>query len=98
VARQRRDKLLSGICESPKNVKLSDACRAAEKLLFAGRGQAGSHHGFSRTGEPVGLNFQEVGGGKIPEYQAKQLIRMIDKYWNFEADRLKTQDEIDAEG
>jgi len=97
LARRRRDKLLSGICESPKNVRLSDACKAAEKLQFVGRSQSGSHHGFSKTGEPVGLNFQEVGGGRIPEYQAKQLMRMINKYWDFEADRLKTQEEIDAD-
>ena len=97
MARQRRDKLLAGICDSPKNVRLADACRAAEKLLFTGKGQTGSHHAFSKTGEFVGLNFQEFSGGKIPEYQAKQLIRMINKYWNFDADRLKTQEEIDAD-
>jgi hypothetical protein len=93
----RFNKLLSGICNSPKNVRLSDACKAAEMVGFNGRAQAGSHHGFSKTGELAGLNFQDVGGGKIPEYQAKQLIRMIDKYWNFDADRLKTQEEIDAD-
>lgn len=97
MARQRRDKLLSGVCESPKNVRLSDACKAAEKLGFLGKGQSGSHRAFSKTGEPTGLNFQDVGGGKVPEYHAKQLIRMINKYWNFDADRLKTQDELDAD-
>jgi hypothetical protein len=93
---KRPDKLLSGICESPKNVRLTDACKAAEKLGFTGRGQSGSHHGFSKTGELVGLNFQEAGGGKIPTYQAKQLIRMIEKYWNFEEDRLNTPEELAA--
>ena len=58
---------------------------------------SGGHHAFSKTGEVTGLNFQNAGGGKIPSYQAKQLAKMIEKYWNFEADRLKTQDEIDAE-
>src|SRR5258708_4293745 len=96
MARPRRDNLLSGICTSPKNVRLSEACRAAEKLGFLGRAQSGSHRGYSKTGELTGLNFQDIGGGKIPEYQAKQLIRMIDKYWDFEADRLKTKEEIDA--
>lgn len=91
----RRDKLFSGICEGPKNVRLSDACKAAEKLGFVGR-TSGGHHAFSKTGDPTGLNFQNIGGGKIPEYQAKQLIRMIGRYWNFDADRLKTQEEIDA--
>ena len=98
MASTRRDKLLSGICQSPKNVRLADACKAAERLGFVGRGQSGSHHGFSKTGEPVGLNFQDTGGGKIPPYQAKQLKRMIEKYWNFDANRIKTQEEVDAEG
>ena len=57
---------------------------------------SGGHHAFSKTGDPTGLNFQNIGGGKIPEYQAKQLIRMIGRYWNFDADRLRTQEEIDA--
>jgi hypothetical protein len=91
-----RGKLLSAICGSPKNVRLADACKAAEELWFTGR-TSGGHHAFSKTGEPVGLNFQNAGGGKIPPYQAKQLVRMIEKHWNFDADRLKTQDEIDAD-
>ncbi len=33
----------------------------------------------TKTGEPIGLNFQNR-GGKIPRYQAEQLIAMIDKY------------------
>jgi HicA toxin of bacterial toxin-antitoxin, len=97
VARQRSDTLISGIRGSPKNVRLADACKAAEKLGFQGKGQSGSHHAFSKTGEMIGLNFQNAGGGKIPEYQAKQLIRMINKYWNFDADRPKTQEEINAD-
>ena len=91
------DKLLSAICESPKNVRLADACKAAEKLGFGSKGRSGtSHHAFSKTGEKTGLNFQDAGGGKIPPYQARQLIAMIEKHWNFDAGRLKTQDEIDA--
>lgn len=96
MARIRHDPLLSSICGSPKNVRLTDACKAAEKLGFSGKGQSGSHHAFAKTGETVGLNFQNAGGGKIPTYQAKQLIGMIEKYWNFDADRIKTQVEIDA--
>jgi hypothetical protein len=97
MARARRDKLLSRICESPKNVRLADAESAAEKLGFIGKGQSGSHRAYSKPGEMKGLNFQNCGGGKVPEYQAKQLISMINKYWNFDADRLKTQNEIDAD-
>ena len=97
MAGARHDKLLAGICESPKNVRLADACRAAEKIGFGGRAKSGSHHGYSKTGETIGLNFQDIGGGKIPQYQAKQLIKMIEKYWNFDADRQKTQEEINAD-
>jgi HicA toxin of bacterial toxin-antitoxin, len=96
VARQRVDKLLADICNSPKNVRLSDACKAAEKLGFVSKAQSGSHHAFSKTGEMTGLNFQNAGGGKIPPYQAKQLISMIEKYWDFENNCPKTSTETDA--
>jgi predicted RNA binding protein YcfA (HicA-like mRNA interferase family) len=97
VARHRFDKLLSGICDSPKNVRLSDACKAAEKLGFNAKGQSGSHHAFSKTGEMMLLNFQDTGGGKIPPYQAKQLIRMIEKHWDFERDCLRADAHPDLE-
>lgn len=89
-----RDRLFSDICNSPKNVRLADACKAAEKLGFKGRAQSGSHHGFSKTGEMTGLNFQDSGGGKIPPYQAKQLIQMIEKYWDWDNDCLKASTEL----
>jgi hypothetical protein len=59
----------------------ADACKIAKVLGFDAKGGKGSHNSFSRTGEPVGLNFQKLKGGKIPPYQAKQLIVMIDKYY-----------------
>jgi hypothetical protein len=37
------------------------------------------HTALSRPGEPTALNFQNR-KGKIPSYQAHQLIAMIDKY------------------
>jgi hypothetical protein len=43
------------------------------------KGGKGSHRAYQRTGEPIGLNFQNR-GKKIPRYQAEQLIAMIDKY------------------
>ena len=43
------------------------------------QGGKGSHSAYQKTGEPIGLNFQNR-GGKIPKYQAEQLIAMIDKY------------------
>lgn len=74
-------KLIAGIRNNPKDVRLEDACKIAKWLGFVHKGKGGgSHFAYSRTGEPVGLNFQDIGGGKIPTYQAKQLIQMLDKY------------------
>jgi len=75
----RRDKLINAIRNNPKDVRFDDACKVAEDLGFVHKGGQGSHRSFSRTGEPVGLNFQDR-NGKIPKYQADQLIAMIDKY------------------
>jgi hypothetical protein len=75
----RRAKLIAEIRRNPKGVRFDDACKVAEWLGFVGKGGKGSHSGFSRPGEPQGLNFQNV-KGEIPAYQAKQLIEMIDRY------------------
>lgn len=72
-------KLLAAIRNNPKDVRFVDACRVAEWLGFVHKGGKGSHRAYSRTGERVGLNFQNR-DGKIPVYQARQLIAMIDKY------------------
>jgi len=71
-------KLLAAIRNNPKDVRFDDACKVAEKLRFIGRVE-GSHHAYSRPGDPEGLCFQNR-GGLIPVYQAKQLIRAMDKY------------------
>jgi hypothetical protein len=78
----RRDKLIERIRNNPKDVSFSDACWLAQELGFQRkkRKSGSSHRVFSRTGEPVGLNFQKGTGGRIPTYQAEQLIAMIDKY------------------
>lgn len=51
----------------------------AERLGFTHKGGQGSHRAFRRSDEPDLLNFQNRGGA-IPPYQARQLIRMMDKY------------------
>ena len=43
-------------------------------------GSGSSHNFFSRPGETTVLNFQKNKNGKIPRYQAEQLIAMVDKY------------------
>jgi hypothetical protein len=74
-------KLLAAIRNNLKDVRFEDACKVAEWLGFVHKGGRGSHRAFSRTGEPIGLNFQNR-NGKILAYQARQLIAMIDKYGN----------------
>jgi hypothetical protein len=76
----RREKLVAKIRNNPKDVRFDDACWLAEQLGFSGKSRSGTfHRAFSRPGEPTGLNFQNR-SGKIPPYQARQLIAMIDKY------------------
>jgi hypothetical protein len=73
------EKLIAAVCNNPRDVRFDDACKIAIALGFVGKGGEGSHTVFSRSGEPMGLNFQNR-NGKIPPYQAKQLIAMIEKY------------------
>lgn len=75
----RARKLLDAILVSPKGVRFDDACKAAELLGFTHKGGQGSHRAFARPGEPELLNFQNKGGSIAP-YQARQLIRMIERY------------------
>ena len=75
----KRNKLLARIRNNPADVRFEDACKAAEFIGFTRKGGAGSHCTFAMPGEPVLMNFQNR-GGKIPTYQARQLIAMLDKY------------------
>jgi len=75
----QQTKLFTAIRANPKAVRFADACKAAELLGFIHKGGQGSHRAYARTGEPVGLNFQNR-GGNVPPYQARQLIAMMDKY------------------
>lgn len=74
-----KTKLLSSICANPRDVRFDAAIKAAELLGFVHKGGAGSHRAFSRKGEEMLLNFQNR-NGRIPPYQARQLIAMIEKY------------------
>lgn len=75
----RREKLLAGIRNNPRNVRFADACKAAEAIGFVRAGGKGSHTVYAKSGEPTILNFQNR-NGYIPPYQARQLIEMMDKY------------------
>jgi hypothetical protein len=74
-------KLIEAIRRNPKDVRFDDACKVAEWLGFTAKGGAGSHNAFARPGEPMQLNFQNC-RGKITAYQARQLIDMIEIYWD----------------
>jgi predicted RNA binding protein YcfA (HicA-like mRNA interferase family) len=76
----RRAKLFQTLRSNPKDVRVADACRVAEFLGFEEKGGKGQHRVFARAGELTILNFQDRGDGKIPTYQAKQLIAMLDKH------------------
>ncbi len=75
----KREKLLAAIRANPNAVRFEDAAKVAEQLGFTHKGGKGSHRAFGRPDEPDLLNFQNR-GGTIPSYQARQLIRMMDKY------------------
>lgn len=72
-------KLAASVRNNPKGVRFDDACKIAEAMGFTAKGGKGSHRAFARVGEPTLLNFQNR-GGKIPPYQARQLIAMMEKY------------------
>ena len=76
-------KLIDSVRNNPKDVRFDDACKIAERLGFVHKGKGGgSHRAFSKSGEPTALNFQQHTGGKIKAYHARQLIEMIEKYWD----------------
>jgi hypothetical protein len=76
----KRAKLFASIRNNPKDVRFDDACHVAEMLGFAAKGGKGAHRAYLRPGERQGLNFQRQRNGTILEYQAKQLIAMMQKY------------------
>lgn len=76
----QKRKLAESIRENPKGVSFDEACAMARHLGFPLERVSGSHHIFAREGQPKILNFQRRNNGKIPRYQAMQLIEMIDEY------------------
>ena len=89
----RNRKLIAAIRNNPKDVRFDDALRAAELIGFTAVGGSGSHRAFARPGEATQLNFQEAKGGKAKPYQVRQLIEMIDRYWDSNDDSESESDE-----
>ncbi len=75
----KREKLIDSIHNNPKAVRFDDACKVAEWMGFVYKSGDGSHMIFSKTGEPIVLNFQNRNGYIYP-YQARQLIEMLNKH------------------
>jgi hypothetical protein len=76
----QKRKLAEKIRGNLKNVSFQEACAMASYLGFPLHRISGSHHIFARRGQSRNLNFQRRKDGKIPAYQARQLIEMIDEY------------------
>jgi predicted RNA binding protein YcfA (HicA-like mRNA interferase family) len=76
----QKQKLADKIRENPKNVSFQEACTMATYIGFPLHRISGSHHIFARKGQKRNLNFQKKKDGKIPTYQARQLIEMINEY------------------
>ncbi len=75
----RRKKLLAAICNNPKAVRFEEACQAAEIIGFQKTGGKGSHCVYTKPAELEILNFQNRDGYIYP-YQARQLIKLLEKY------------------
>lgn len=78
----KKRKLIAAIRNNPKDVRFDDALRAAELIGFVAVGGSGSHQTRARPGEPTQLNFQPTSGGKAKPYQVRQLMEMLDLYWD----------------
>ena len=74
------EKFIQKIRNNPKDVRFEDACRAAELIGFVRHNAKSAHTVFKRVDEIEILNFQKH-GSKLKPYQARQLIVMLDKYW-----------------
>lgn len=72
-------KLFESVQNNPLDVRFEDACMTAMSLGFEKKGGKGSHVVFGRNDTKDILNFQNR-NGRIPAYQARQLIKMIEKF------------------
>jgi hypothetical protein len=62
-----------------QNIDFADFVALVEALGFALKRTSGSHQLFSREGLPEILNLQPLQGQAKP-YQARQLLRLIERY------------------
>jgi len=76
-------KLFESIQNNPLDVRFDDACMVAVALGFEKKGGKGSHIVFGRNDTQDILTFQNR-NGKIPAYQARQLVKIIEKFGSFQ--------------
>ena len=77
----KKQKLIDALRHNQKGVRFNDACRIAEIIGFTLCGGKGSHKTYGLQGESIMLNFQNR-YGYIKSYQAKQLLVMVEKYYD----------------
>jgi len=76
----QRGKLIAALRNNQADCRLKDACKIARLIGFVEKKGKGSHRFFVKAGERTVLNFQDRGDGRVPVYQAKQLLLMVDEF------------------
>ena len=78
------EKLLESARHAPNNVRVNDACRLAELVGFERKRQVGSHIRFKHPGirdnNACAITISARKDGKVPNYQIKQLLGIIEDY------------------
>ena len=77
--KDKKKEVYERLKKSPKNVRFTELCKAAELFGFKFRGGRGSHVVYVREGVREILVFQNV-KGKVKPYQVKQFLKIIEKY------------------
>jgi hypothetical protein len=68
---------MNAVVNNPRDVRFADACAIAEWLGFRRAGGKGVHYNYSRTGEPVGLNFSEAKNGvRLTQHDDQWLLEL----------------------
>ena len=72
-------KVLEAARSGSRNLRFRDITRLVESLGFRLVRVNGSHHIFTHPGMPELVNLQDV-DGKAKPYQARQVLKLVDRY------------------
>jgi hypothetical protein len=86
----RWERILEQARNNPRDVRLSDACKLAEKFGFKHRAGGKHPHVFTRKGFKRMLNFQDDGNGKAKRPQVLQLHDAIEELGGVPPDEDKS--------